>query len=178
MSQSSTRPAHAGGAPVVDVRQHVKWPLLDDADRAAVMAVLDRGVLSGPFAPEVSALQREFAEYLGARYCLATNSGTAALHIALAAVGVGPGDEVIVPAFTFVSTVNAFVLRGAKPVFADVRPDTLNLDERLVARLITRRTKAIVPVHYAGVPCNMTKLCVASEPKVPSHWPLYLPNRP
>ncbi len=66
-----------------------------------------------------------------------------------------PGDEVIVPSFTFVSTANAFVLRGARPVFADIRPDTLNMDETRLERLITERTKAIVPVHYAGVGCEM-----------------------
>ena len=66
-----------------------------------------------------------------------------------------PGDEVIVPSFTFVSTVNAFVLRGARPVFVDIRPDTLNLDETLIERQISRQTRAIVPVHYAGVACEM-----------------------
>jgi dTDP-4-amino-4,6-dideoxygalactose transaminase len=91
----------------------------------------------------------------GARKALLTTSCTHALEMSALLLDVQPGDEVIVPAFTFVSTVNAFVLRGARPVFADVRPDTLNLDERQLESLITPKTKAIVPVHYAGVGCEM-----------------------
>lgn len=86
---------------------------------------------------------------------LLTTSCTHALEIAALLLDVGPGDEVIVPSFTFVSTVNAFVLRGARPVFADIRRDTLNLDEQQLPSLVTPRTKAIVPVHYAGVGCEM-----------------------
>src|SRR5712692_5794668 len=82
-------------------------------------------------------------------------SCTHALELAALLLDIQPGDEVIVPSFTFVSTVNAFVLRGAKPVFADVRPDTLNIDESQIERLITPKTKAIVVVHYAGVGCEM-----------------------
>ena len=86
---------------------------------------------------------------------LLTQSCTAALEMAALLADIGPGDEVIMPSFTFVSTANAFVLRGACPVFVDIRPDTLNLDERLIESAITPRTKAIVPVHYAGVSCDM-----------------------
>ena len=89
---------------------------------------------------------------------LLTHSCTAALEMAALLAGVGPGDEVIMPSYTFVSTANAFVLRGATPVFVDIRPDTLNLDERLVAGAITPRTRAIVAVHYAGVACEMDAL--------------------
>lgn len=92
---------------------------------------------------------------LGVPRALLTNSCTSALEIAAILAGIGPGDEVIVPSFTFVSTANAFYLRGAKPVFADIRPDTLNLDERLLPGLITGHTRAIAPVHYAGVGCEM-----------------------
>jgi dTDP-4-amino-4,6-dideoxygalactose transaminase len=92
---------------------------------------------------------------LGAPRALLTTSCTHALEMAALLLEVRPGDEVIVPSFTFVSTVNAFVLRGAKPVFADIRGDTLNLDESQIESLITPRTKAIVPVHYAGVGCAM-----------------------
>jgi dTDP-4-amino-4,6-dideoxygalactose transaminase len=94
-------------------------------------------------------------ERLGVRKALLTTSCTHALEMAALLLNVEPGDEVIVPSFTFVSTVNAFVLRGARPVFIDIRPDTLNLDETKLASLITPRTKAIVPVHYAGVACEM-----------------------
>jgi dTDP-4-amino-4,6-dideoxygalactose transaminase len=94
-------------------------------------------------------------ERLGASRVLLTHSCTAALEMAALLLDLEPGDEVIMPAFTFVSTANAFVLRGARPVFVDIRPDTLNLDERLVEDAITPRTRAIVPVHYAGVSCAM-----------------------
>ncbi|MCE9563783.1 MAG: dTDP-4-amino-4,6-dideoxygalactose transaminase [Planctomycetes bacterium] len=91
----------------------------------------------------------------GTRQALLTTSCTHALEMSALLLNVGPGDEVILPSFTFVSTANAFVLRGAKPVFIDVRPDTFNLDEKHLERLITERTKAVVPVHYAGVGCEM-----------------------
>jgi dTDP-4-amino-4,6-dideoxygalactose transaminase len=94
-------------------------------------------------------------EVVGVRRALVTTSCTPALEMAAILLGVVPGDEVIVPAFTFVSTANAFVLHGARPVFCDVRPDTLNLDESKLEALITPRTRAIVPVHYAGVGCEM-----------------------
>lgn len=94
-------------------------------------------------------------EVVGARRALVTTSCTHALEMAAILLGIGPGDEVIVPAFTFVSTANAFILRGARPAFCDIRPDTLNLDEAKLAELITPRTRAIVPVHYAGVGCEM-----------------------
>jgi dTDP-4-amino-4,6-dideoxygalactose transaminase len=106
----------------------------------------------GPFTQQCHALlQRE----LGIPRVLLTTSCTHALEMAALLLDIQPGDEVIVPSFTFVSTVNAFVLRGARPVFADIRPDTLNLDERQLQRLITPRTRAILPVHYAGVGCEM-----------------------
>ena len=92
---------------------------------------------------------------LGVPKVLLTTSCTDALEMAALLLDIQPGDEVIVPSFTFVSTPNAFVLRGAKPIFADVRPDTLNVDETQLEQLITPRTKAIVPVHYAGVGCEM-----------------------
>jgi dTDP-4-amino-4,6-dideoxygalactose transaminase len=92
---------------------------------------------------------------LGVRRALVTTSCTHALEVAALLLDIQPGDEVIVPSFTFVSTINAFVLRGAEPVFCDIRPDTLNLDERILERLISPKTKAIVPVHYAGVGCEM-----------------------
>lgn len=98
---------------------------------------------------------RFLEETLGVRKALLTTSCTHALEMSALLLDVKPGDEVIVPSFTFVSTVNAFVLRGATPVFIDVRPDTLNLDESLLDGLVTPRTRAVVPVHYAGVGCEM-----------------------
>jgi dTDP-4-amino-4,6-dideoxygalactose transaminase len=105
---------------------------------------------------------------LGVPKVLLTTSCTDALEMSALLLGIQAGDEVIVPSFTFVSTVNAFVLRGAKPVFIDIRPDTLNLDEKLLEALITPRTKAIVPVHYAGVGCEMDTICeVATRHNIP-----------
>jgi dTDP-4-amino-4,6-dideoxygalactose transaminase len=94
-------------------------------------------------------------ERVGSQQALLTHSCTAALEMAAILSGVGPGDEVIMPSFTFVSTANAFVLRGATPVFVEIRPDTLNIDETKIEAAITPRTRAIVPVHYAGVGCDM-----------------------
>jgi dTDP-4-amino-4,6-dideoxygalactose transaminase len=100
---------------------------------------------------------------LGAAKVLLTTSCTHALEMAAILLDCGPGDEVILPSFTFVSTANAFVLRGARIVFCDIRPDTLNLDEAKLEELVTERTKAIVPVHYAGVACEMDAICAIAR---------------
>lgn len=100
---------------------------------------------------------------LGARKALLTHSCTGALEMAAILIDSRPGDEIIMPSFTFVSTANAFVLRGAKPVFVDIRPDTLNIDEALIDAAVTPRTKAIVPVHYAGVACEMGPIMAIAE---------------
>jgi dTDP-4-amino-4,6-dideoxygalactose transaminase len=105
------------------------------------------------------------AAELGAARVLLTTSCTHALEMSALLLDVGPGDEVVVPSFTFVSTINAFALRGARPVFADIRPDTLNLDESQLPRLIGPRTRAIVPVHYAGVGCEMEAILAAAAPR-------------
>jgi dTDP-4-amino-4,6-dideoxygalactose transaminase len=114
----------------------------------------------GTFTRKCNAL---LEEALGVPKVLLTTSCTHALEMAALLLEIEPGDEVIVPSFTFVTTANAFVLRGAKPVFADIRPDTLNIDERQVERLITPRTKAILLVHYAGVGCEMDSLCEMAQ---------------
>lgn len=114
----------------------------------------------GPFTRRCQAVLE--AE-LGVPKALLTTSCTDALEMAALLLNIVPGDELIIPSFTFVSTVNAFVLRGAKPVFIDSRPDTLNLDERQIERLITPRTRAIVPVHYAGVGCEMDTIMALGE---------------
>src|SRR5687768_14054411 len=106
----------------------------------------------GPFTHRVSGL---LEGELNVSKALLTTSCTHALEMAAILLEIQPGDEVILPDFTFVSTINAFVLRGARPVFVDIRPDTLNLDENKLEALITPRTKAIIPVHYAGVGCEM-----------------------
>lgn len=102
-------------------------------------------------------------EQIGCNKALLTHSCTAALEMAAILADIGPGDEVIMPSFTFVSTANAFVLRGGVPVFVDIRPDTLNIDERLIEAAITPRTKAIVPVHYGGVGCDMEAIQLIAQ---------------
>lgn len=109
----------------------------------------------GPFTKKCHAL---LEKELGVPKALLTTSCSHALEMMPILLDFKPGDEVIIPAFTFVSTVNAFILRGAKPVFADIRPDTLNLDESKLEQLITPNTKAIIPVHYAGVGCEMDRI--------------------
>ena len=112
--------------------------------------------------------QKLLGDVIGCRSALVTTSCTHALEMAAMLLEVGLGDEVIVPSFTFVSTANAFAIHGARPVFADIRPDTLNLDETKLEALITPRTKAIVPVHYAGVGCEMDAInAIAARHGVP-----------
>jgi dTDP-4-amino-4,6-dideoxygalactose transaminase len=110
---------------------------------------------NGPFTERAEKLMEEC---FGARRILLTTSCTAALEMGALLCDLEPGDEVILPSYTFVSTANAIVLRGAKPVFVDIRPDTLNIDERLIEASITSRTRAIFPVHYAGVACDMDEI--------------------
>lgn len=102
-------------------------------------------------------------ERTGCRRALLTHSCTAALEMAAILIDTKPGDEIIIPSYTFVSTANAFVLRGGVPVFVDIRPDTLNIDEKLIETAITPRTRAIVPVHYAGVGCEMDTIIAIAE---------------
>ena len=149
------RLAIQGGTPAVPAGTHVRWPVLGEDERRAVLGVLDRGVLSGQLAPEVRGLEREFAAFVGSRYCLATNSGTSALHLALIGAGIEAGDEVLVPAFTFVATAMAVLHQGAVPVFVDVEPQFFGMDPAKVEEAIGPRTRAIVPVHLHGVPCEL-----------------------
>ncbi|MCB9422093.1 MAG: DegT/DnrJ/EryC1/StrS aminotransferase family protein [Ardenticatenaceae bacterium] len=113
--------------------------------------------------PKTKAFESQFADFVGSRHALAVNSCTAALHTVLAAAGIGPGDEVIVPTMTFAATANVIIHQRATPVFVDVQPDTLNIDPTAVARAITPRTRAIIPVHLYGHPCDMAALQVLAQ---------------
>lgn len=128
-------------------------PSIGDAEIAAVTETLRSGWLTT--GPRVQAFEAAFAAYIGAPHAVATNSATAALHLALAAVGVQPGDEVIVPTNTFAACGEVVTYFGARPVLVDVRRDTYNLDERLLETAITPRTRAIMPVHFAGQPVEI-----------------------
>jgi dTDP-4-amino-4,6-dideoxygalactose transaminase len=128
---------------------------------AAVLQVLESG--NFVLGPEVEAFEREFAAYSGASAGIALNSGTSALHLALLAIGVGPGDEVITTPFTFVATVAAIVYAGARPVLVDVDPETLTMDPALISAAVTPRTKAILPVHIHGRPAEMNGIMAAAR---------------
>jgi dTDP-4-amino-4,6-dideoxygalactose transaminase len=151
----SERLAIRGGIPVVPKALHVRWPGITQEDKAAVVAALDSGILSGPYAPQVKALEEEWARYCAARFALATNSGTAALHTAVAAGGIGTGDQVITTAFTFLATALAVLQHNAVPVFVDIDPRTYNINPARIEERITPRTKAIMPVHIHGVPADL-----------------------
>ena len=155
----------AGGAqtaPEVDFRIPFNKPCLVGSELTYVGQAVAGGHASGdgPFTRRAQAmLEKSF----GAKRVLLTNSCTAALEMAALLCDLQPGDEVIVPSYTFVSTANAFVLRGANPVFVDVRPDTFNIDERLIEQAITPRTRAIFPIHYAGVACEMDAIMAIAD---------------
>jgi dTDP-4-amino-4,6-dideoxygalactose transaminase len=134
----------------------VAQPLLGQEEIDAVVDVLRSGQLAQ--GRVVEELEQQFARYIGTRHAIAVSSGTAALHLALLAAGVGPGDEVITSPFTFIASANAVLYTGARPVFVDICPDTFNLDPELVERAITPWTKAILPVHLYGLPADMPAL--------------------
>ncbi|GAA1777146.1 DegT/DnrJ/EryC1/StrS family aminotransferase [Agromyces lapidis] len=137
-------------------------PIIGDEERAAVDAVLRSGMVAQ--GPEVAAFEREFSEVLlDGRASVAVNSGTSGLHLGLLAAGVGPGDEVIVPSFTFAATANSVALTGATPVFADIEPENFGLDVASVESLITERTAGIMPVHLYGHPANVLALGELAE---------------
>jgi len=142
-----------GGPPVRAALLPYGRHAIDDDDVAAVVAAL-RGALITT-GPAVAAFERAFADAVGARHAVAVSSGTAALHAAVFAAGLGPGDEAVTTPLTFVATSNAVLYQGARPVFADVRRDTLTLDPAAAAAALTPRTRALMPVHFAGQPCDV-----------------------
>lgn len=137
-------------------------PLIGDEERHAVDRVMRTGVIAQ--GPEVAAFEREFGGALVAgRTCVAVNSGTAGSHLGLLAAGVGAGDEVIVPSFTFAATANSVALTGATPVFADIDPATFTLAPAAVDAVVTSRTRGIMPVHLYGQPADMTALSAVAD---------------
>jgi dTDP-4-amino-4,6-dideoxygalactose transaminase len=131
----------------------IAMPLIADEEKQAVLAVLESGKLAQ--GAGVEEFEQAFAAYIGVKHAIAVNSGTAALHVALLAHGIGAGDEVITTPFTFIASANAVLFTGAKPVFADIDPVTFNLDPGQVAAKITPRTRALLPVHLYGQACDM-----------------------
>jgi dTDP-4-amino-4,6-dideoxygalactose transaminase len=145
--------------PFVDMRQQF------EGLRSEILTAVTRALDSGQYVlgPEVKQFENEFAQYCGAEHAIAVNSGTSALHLALLAAGVGPGDEVITVPLTFVATVAAIRYTGAKPVFVDVERETLTMDPALVERAVTPSTKAIVPVHLYGHPVQMVPILAVAK---------------
>jgi dTDP-4-amino-4,6-dideoxygalactose transaminase len=131
-------------------------PLIGPEEKQAVLEVLDSGVLAQ--GPRVKAFEEAFSKLCEVGYAIATTSGTTALHTALLAHGIGPGDEVITTSFTFIASANCILYVGGKPVFVDVDPNTYNINPDLIESAITPRTKAILPVHLFGLSCEMGKL--------------------
>lgn len=126
---------------------------IDDADIEAVVKVLKSDYLTT--GPAVAAFEKKVADYVGAKYAVAVSNGTAALHVACLAAGIGEGDEVITTPITFAASANCVLYCGGTPVFADIDPDTYNISPEELEKKITSRTKAIIPVHYTGQPCDM-----------------------
>jgi perosamine synthetase len=155
-----------GGRPVVAAGEiNEQWPLVSEEDIAAVTATLRSGKLTWVNNETVAALERAWADYVGSRYCIAFNSGTSALHGAVAAAGVEPGDEVVVPALTFLASAAAVVHHQGLPVFVDVDPHTFNLDPALLAERITGRTRAVMAVHLSGLPAAMDEIQAIARPR-------------
>ena len=142
-----------GGAPVRSSFLPFHQPLVDADDERAVLETLRSGWLTT--GPRTKSFEKDLAAYTGSAHCVAVNSCTAALHLALESAGVRAGDEVITSPITFASTANVIVHCGARPVFVDVEPDTLNIDAAAIERAVTPRTKALIPVDFAGHPCDL-----------------------
>lgn len=142
------KPAICGGTPACATPIQYGKQYIDDADIQAVTEVLKSPFLT--CGPRIPALEKKYCEITGARYAVAVSNGTAALHIACIAAGIGPGDEVITTPITFAASANCVSYCGGKPVFADIDPETYNIDPAAVEACITPRTKAVIPVHYTG----------------------------
>ena len=136
-------------------------PLIGEEEKQAVMEVLASGLLAQ--GPKVKAFEEAFAEMCSTKYAVATSSGTTALHVALLAHGIGPGDEVITSPFTFIASANSVLYSGARPIFVDINPVSFNLDPAKIEAAITPNTKAIMPVHLFGLPCDMEAILAIAE---------------
>jgi dTDP-4-amino-4,6-dideoxygalactose transaminase len=154
---TDTRLALDGGTPVRATMLDFSPPVIGEEEVESVAATLRSGWLTS--GPRTAELEERFAARTGVPHAIATSSCTEALHLSLVVAGIGPGDEVVTSSFTWPATVNAILHTGATPVFADVDADTLDLDPGAVQRAITPQTRALLPVHFAGGPCDMDALC-------------------
>ena len=151
--EAGEKAAPSGGRPVRASLLPFHQPFIDEKDEQAVLDTLRSGWMTT--GPRTRSFEQELAAYTGAARCVAVNSCTAALHLALETVGVGIGDEVITSPITLASTANVIVHRGARPVFVDVEPDRLNIGAAAIEAAVTSRTKAVIPVDFAGQPCDL-----------------------
>lgn len=161
----SEKPAKLGGAPV---RQEPfpAWPIIDDVDEKAVLDVMRSGKWSRSYGGQAaSRFEDAYAKITGAKHCVAVANGTSALFASLGALGVGPGDEVILPPYTFVATLNVILLQYALPIFVDIDPATFQIDAKKVAPAITDRTTAVVPVHLGGNVADLDALLATTQPR-------------
>jgi dTDP-4-amino-4,6-dideoxygalactose transaminase len=139
----------------------ISKPYIGETEKAAVLEVLESGMLAQ--GPRVAKFEERFAQVCGVKHAIATANGTTALHIALLAHGIGPGDEVITTPFTFIASANSILFTGARPVFVDVEAETFNLDPARIEKAITARTKALMPVHLYGYVCDMDALQAVAD---------------
>src|SRR3954464_4619834 len=164
---STDNPAMLGGAKV-HPEPFPSWPIIDQTEERAIVETLRSGRWYRGNGKNVTRFEDEYAKLTGAKTCLATANGTSALFTALNAMGIEPGDEVIVPPYTFVATINVVLRQHALPVFVDTDPETFQMDARKLEAAITPRTRAIVPVHLGGNVCDLDSiLAIAKRRNVP-----------
>ena len=166
-SATTDKPAVLGGSPV-RTKPFPSWPVIAENDERAFMQVLRGGKWNRLDGDCARRFEETWAATLGAKHCLATANGTSALIISLNALGIGPGDEVIVPPYTFVATVNAVLMQHAIPVFVDTDPETFQIDARKIEAALTERTRCILPVHLGGSPADMDAILeIGRKHKIP-----------
>ncbi len=162
VANQAEKPALEGGTPVRETFLPYATQWIGEEEKREVLSVLDSEWLTT--GPKVKQFEEDIAKYVGAKYAIALNSGTAALHCCVGALDLEPGDEVITTPFTFLATANVIVYVGATPILVDIDPVTCNIDPEEIRKKITSRTKAIIPVHYGGQPCNMDEIrAIAQE---------------
>ena len=157
-----------GGRPVAHEGIGTTWPIYGDEERKALLDVLEsgkwwRGAYKNPRESKVGTFETEFCKYLGVKHGVAVTNGTAAIELALKAAGIEAGDEVIVPAVTFIATATAVLAANASPIFVDIDPSTYQIDPEKIEQAATKKTKAIVPVHYGGYPADMDRIMEIAE---------------
>ena len=161
------KPALLGGKPI-RTQPFPSWPIFGQLEERSLTSVLQSGKWNRSIGQYVNSFEKTYAEMMGAKYCLATANGTSALFTSLSALGVGPGDEVILPPYTFVATVNVVLLLHALPVFVDTDPETFQIDARQIEAAISERTAAIMPVHLGGSVVNIDAILpVAAKHRLP-----------